>query len=233
MPNIETKDRLIFALDGISSLDSAKSMVHTLADSVHFYKMGLELFMSGNYIDLIDWLKDQDKKIFIDLKFFDVPRTVAAAVSALDDKGAEFATVHGNDAIMRAACEAKNKMGVLAVTALTSLDTGDLSDLGFACEVESLVLSRAKRALAIGCEGVVSSGLEAKQLRQHYGDAFIVVTPGIRPVANVDDQKRVVDVEQAFSNGASYIVMGRPIRQAEDPKAMAMSIQNRIHSFYQ
>ena len=155
---------------------------------------------------------------------------MAAAVRQLRGRGVTFATVHGNQSIMEAAGAAKGDVKVLAVTVLTSLDRGDLDDLGFACDVEQLVLSRARRALEAGCDGVVSSGLEAKMLRQFVDDRLIVVTPGIRPVENrpTDDQKRVVTVEQAFGWGADYIVVGRPIRDAADPRAMAESIQAGI-----
>jgi orotidine-5'-phosphate decarboxylase len=138
--------------------------------------------------------------------------------------------VHGNQSIMEAAAAAKGDVKVLAVTVLTSLDRGDLDDLGFQCDVEQLVLSRARRALEAGCDGVVSSGLEAKLLRAGVDDRLIVVTPGIRPVENrpVDDQKRVVNVEQAFANGADYIVIGRPIRDAASPRAAAEQVQDTI-----
>jgi orotidine-5'-phosphate decarboxylase len=171
------------------------------------------------------------KRVFLDLKLFDVPATVAAAVRNLRGRGVTFTTVHGNQAIMEAAAQAaQGDPGILAVTALTSLDRGDLDDLGFDCDVGELVLSRARRALAAGCAGVVSSGLEAKALRAGVDDRLIVVTPGIRPVENrpADDQKRVVNVEQAFANGADYIVVGRPIRDAADPRAAAETVQATI-----
>jgi orotidine-5'-phosphate decarboxylase len=131
---------------------------------------------------------------------------------------------------MEAAAEAKGDVKVLGVTVLTSLDRGDLDDLGFKCDVEQLVLSRARRALEAGCDGVVSSGLEAQLLRKHIDERLLVITPGIRPVENrpSDDQKRVVSVEQALQYGADYIVVGRPIRDAADPKAAAELIQGQI-----
>jgi orotidine-5'-phosphate decarboxylase len=166
------------------------------------------------------------------LKFFDVPQTVRSAVKQLRGKNASFVTVHGNDQILRAACEEKNDTKILAVTVLTSLDDADLKDLGFQVSAQELVLSRAKRALEIGCDGVISSGLEARQLRSHLGDNFLVVVPGIRPVSNMDDQKRTVDVEEAFLRGADYIVVGRPIRQAENPSLAAKEIQSRIRKLF-
>ncbi len=227
--NIPARERLIMALD-VSSIDDAKNLVELLGDSVIFYKVGMELFMSGDYFGFIEWLQARHKKVFVDLKFFDIPATVARAIKALSNKGVDLATIHGNDAIMAAAAEAKGNLQVLAVTALTSLDRGDLEDLGFKCDVQDLVLSRAKRALALGCDGIVSSGLEASLIREQLGSRLLVITPGIRPVDNRedDDQKRAVSVEQAIRNGADYIVVGRPIRDAADPKAMAETIQSQI-----
>ena len=201
-----------------------------LGDAVHFYKLGLELATSGGYFELVDWLTGQGKQIFVDLKFFDVPATVAAAVRNLNNRGVAFATVHGNQSIMEAAGAAKGDVKILAVTALTSLDRGDLDDLGFDCDVRDLVLSRARRALEAGCDGVIASGLELPALRQAIDDRLLVITPGIRPVDNraEDDQKRVVTVEQAFADGADYIVIGRPIRNAPDPRKAAQSIQATI-----
>lgn len=227
MKNIQTNERLIVALD-VPTIAEAKALVETLGDTVVFYKIGLELFMSGQYFELLEWLNEQQKKIFVDLKFFDVPATVGRAVAQLNGKGVTFATVHGNDSIMRAAAQNKGDVQILAVTVLTSLDRGDLDDLGFACDVENLVLSRAKRAVEIGCDGVVASGHEAQAMRDRLGDSFMVITPGIRPVDNDDDQKRVVTAAQAFQNGADYIVVGRPIRDAADPKLAAQQLQTEI-----
>jgi len=208
----------------------AMKLAERLGDSVKFYKLGLELFMSGGYFELLDWMLSRGKKVFADLKFFDVPQTVKSAVLALKGRNIEFVTVHGNDKILKAAAENKNNLKILAVTVLTSLDEGDLKDLGFQCKVEDLVLSRARRAMELGCDGVISSGLEAARLREHLGEKFLIVTPGIRPVSNtvVDDQKRTVDVRQAFLNGADYIVVGRPIKEAADPRAAAEAIQGTI-----
>lgn len=227
--DIPARERLIFAMD-VPTADDARRLADRLGDSVCFYKLGLELFMSGGAFELLDWMVGRGNKVFLDLKLFDVPATVAAAVRNLGNRGVTFTTVHGNQAIMEAAAGAASGVGILAVTVLTSLDRGDLDDLGFKCDVEALVLSRARRALAAGCVGVVSSGLEAKLLRQGVDDRLIVVTPGIRPVENrpVDDQKRVVGVGDAFANGADYIVVGRPIRDAADPRAAAESIQATI-----
>jgi len=226
---IPNRERLIFALD-VTDARLARALVEQLADSVQFYKIGLELFMAGEYFPLLEWLVASGKKVFVDLKFFDVPATVAAAVRQLRNRGVTFTTVHGNQAIMEAAAAAKGDVKVLAVTVLTSLDRGDLDDLGFSCDVQQLVLSRARRALEAGCDGVVSSGLEAQLLRQHIDSRLLVITPGIRPVENrpSDDQKRVVTVDQALGYGADYLVIGRPIRDAADPRAAAELIQGQI-----
>ena len=226
---IPDRERLIFALD-VADAAAARKLVEQLGEAVQFYKIGLELFMGGEYFPLLDWLVGRDKRVFVDLKFFDVPATVAAAVRQLRNRGVTFTTVHGNQSIMEAAAEAKGDVKVLGVTVLTSLDRGDLDDLGFKCDVEQLVLSRARRALEAGCDGVVSSGLEAPLLRKHINSRLLVITPGIRPVENrpSDDQKRVVSVEQALQYGADYIVVGRPIRDAADPKAAAELIQGQI-----
>jgi orotidine-5'-phosphate decarboxylase len=226
---IPARERLIVALD-VPDPAEARRLVATLGDAVHFYKLGLELFMAGGYFDLVRELRGQGKRVFADLKFFDVPETVRAAVRQLRGKGAEFVTVHGNDAILEAACREKSETKILAVTALTSLDKADLQDLGFHCEVRELVLSRARRALALGCDGVISSGLEAAALRQELGERFLIVVPGIRPVENrsEDDQKRVMTPEQALLAGADHVVVGRPIRGAPDPRAAALAIQEAI-----
>ncbi len=232
--DINPQDRLIFALD-VPDCDTAMRLAEDLGDSVSFYKIGLELMMSGGYFELMDWLLERDKKVFADLKFFDIPATVGSAVRSLKDRGASFVTVHGNQSIMEAAAENKGEhLKVLAVTVLTSLDRGDLDDLGFKCDIEELVLSRARRALEAGCDGVISSGLEALKLRESIDSKLLVITPGIRPVSNKPDgdQKRVVTVEQAFGNGADHIVIGRPIRDAASPRAAAEAIQNTIATVF-
>ena len=180
---IPSRDRLIFAMD-VADASEARQTVEHLGDSVQFYKIGLELFMAGGYFELLDWMVARDKKLFVDLKFFDIPATVAAAVKRLNGRGVTFTTVHGNQAIMEAAAAAKEDVKVLAVTVLTSLDRGDLDDLGFQCDVQQLVLSRAKRALATGVDGVVSSGMEAELLRNHLDHKLLVVTPGMSSACN-------------------------------------------------
>jgi len=227
--DINTKDRLIFALD-VPEIEQAKKLVEELADSVSFYKIGMELMMTGHYFALLDWLVEKNKKVFVDLKLFDVPQTVAKAVKRLSQRGAYFTTVHGNQSMMEAAAAAKGDLKILAVTALTSLDQGDLNDMGFLCDVQDLVVSRARRALAAGCDGIVASGLELERIRSEVNRKLVIVTPGIRPVENrsTDDQKRIVSVEQAFQRGADHIVVGRPIKNAANPKQAAEMIQETI-----
>lgn len=225
---IPIRERLIFALD-VPTADEAGNLVETLGDSVLFYKLGLEIFMAGGYYELLQWLNGLGKKVFVDLKLFDVPNTVASAVRQLTKFKPTFCSVHGNEQILKAACDERGEMGILAVTVLTSLDQADIKAMGFGdVKTEELVYSRAERALNLGCSGVVSSGLEVPRLRRGLGDGFTVVVPGIRPIANVDDQKRTVDVEEAFENGADYIVIGRPIKEAASPRKAAEAIQERI-----
>jgi len=231
MMPIPRAERLIVALD-VATPNEAKALVERLGDAARFYKLGLELFMAGGYFELLEWLVKRGNKVFVDLKFFDVPETVRRAVASLRGRGVSFTTVHGNQAMMEAAAREKGEVKILAVTALTSLDRGDLDDLGFSCDLERLVLSRARRALQAGCDGVVSSGLEAQKLKAEFQDRLLVVTPGIRPVKNEDDQKRTVDAAQAFANGADYIVVGRPIRSAADPRAAAQAIQRSIAAIF-
>ena len=230
---IPLSQRLIMALD-VPTSTQAKQLVEQLGDSVNFYKLGMELFMAGDYFELIEWLKLQDKKIFVDLKFFDVPATVARAIHSLNQRGIDFATIHGNHSMMEAAALEKGDLKILAVTALTSLDQGDLDDLGFQCSIADLVLSRARRALQSGCDGVISSGLEIPALRQQLDHHLLVISPGIRPVENriEDDQKRVVTVTTAFQNGADYIVVGRPIRDSGNPREAALAIQQQISAVF-
>lgn len=233
-PEIPSRERLIFALD-VPDRETARRLIDGLGDSVVFYKLGLELFLSGDYFRLADELRGRGKKIFADLKLFDIPATVASAVRQLARRQVNFCTVHGNDGMLKAAADAKGDMRVLAVTALTSLDQGDLDDLGFKCDAGALVLSRARRALAAGCDGVVSSGLEVAALRASVDHALITVCPGIRPILNdeapsTDDQQRIVTPAGAIASGADYLVVGRPIRDAADPRAAAEEIQRQIAS---
>lgn len=226
---IPARERLIFAMD-VHDANEARRLADRLGDTVQFYKLGLELFMGGEYFELLDWMVGKGKKIFVDLKFYDVPATVAAAVRRLRNRGITYTTVHGDRTIMEAAAGVKGDVKVLAVTVLTSLSSTDLKQMGYTGEVSDLVLSRARGALDAGCDGVIASGLEAGRLRAELDPRLIVVTPGIRPAENrpQDDQQRVVSVQQAFEWGADHIVVGRPIRNAPDPRAAAEAIQADI-----
>ena len=226
---IPVRERLIFALD-VPSKSEALAWVERLGDTVIFYKIGMELITSGEYFEVLRELDARGKKVFVDLKFFDVPATVASAVKGLTRYPVTFCTIHGNNAMMRAAAAVKGNIKLLAVTALTSLDQRDLDDLGFECDAQTLVLSRAKAALEAGCDGVITSGLEVAALRAQVDPRLLVICPGIRPISNTDDQKRTVDVAEAFALGADYIVVGRPIRHAENPPDAAEAIQADIAS---
>jgi orotidine-5'-phosphate decarboxylase len=227
---IANRERLIFALD-VPDLKGARELVTKLADSVVFYKIGLELATSRHYFELLDWLVAHDKKVFTDLKLYDIPATVTAAVRQLSRSGASFLTVHGDRAIMEAAGAAKGEhLKILVVTVLTSIAPRDLAEMGIGLSVEELVLLRARQAVAAGCDGVIASGLEAQPLRTMLGPQPLIVTPGIRPAngASKDDQRRVVTPTMAFRSGADHIVVGRPIRDAADPYAAAAAIQQEI-----
>lgn len=230
---IPREERLIVALD-VPTVDEARKLVERIDDGARFYKIGLELMTSGGYFELLDWLAKRGNRVFADLKFYDIPETVRRAVANLRDRGATFLTVHGHRSVMEAAAKEKGSLQVLAVTVLTSFDQRDLDEMGATVSVEQLVLARAKGAVESGCDGVISSGLEAPVIKQAFGSKLKVVTPGIRPVTNKpsDDQKRTVDVAQAFENGADYIVVGRPIRDAADPAAAARGIQDTIAGIF-
>jgi orotidine-5'-phosphate decarboxylase len=204
---------------------------------VRFYKVGLELSSTDGYFELIAWLAARGNKVFADLKLYDIPETVRRATANLSKRGATFLTVHGHRSVMEAAAKEKGAMKILAVTVLTSFDQRDIDEMrdskGSSITVEQLVLARAKGAVETGCDGVISSGLEAAKLKAEFGQRLLVVTPGIRPVgADAGDQKRTVDVAQAFANGADYIVVGRPVRDAADPRAAAEGIQKTITEIF-
>jgi orotidine-5'-phosphate decarboxylase len=231
---IANRDRLIFALD-VPDLQGARELVERLGDSVVFYKIGLELATSRHYFELLDWLVARDKKVFADLKLYDIPATIGAAVRQLSRCGATFLTVNGDRGVAEAAAAAKgDNLKVLAVTVLTSVAAADLSAMGIGLGLEELVLLRARQAVAAGCDGVIASGLEAAPLRATLPPGALIVTPGIRPAdgARSDDQRRVVTPTLAFRSGADHIVVGRPIRDAADPYRAASAIQEEIAAFF-
>ncbi len=228
--DIPLKERIILALD-VDSPAKAKELVRRTESHLGFYKVGLQLFMAG-WFETVDWLVDRGHKVMLDLKFFDIPETVKLAVAQIRNHGVSLATIHGNDAIIRAALEEKGDLRLLAVTVLTSFGEEDLRAMGMTQSIEDLVYFRARRALELGCDGVVSSGLEASRLRHDLGDRLLLVTPGIRPGANVldraDDQTRIMTAGLAIANGADHVVVGRPIAKAEDPVAVIRGMQQDI-----
>jgi len=228
MTHIPRRERLIAALD-VPDAALARAYAERLGEAVKFYKIGLELFTAGGYFELLAWLRGRGGKVFADLKLYDIPETVRRAVANLRASGAEFLTVHAERSIMQAAAREKGALKLLAVTVLTSFDQKNLAEMGYAGNVEDLVLQRARAALDSGCDGVIASGLEAPKIKAAFGGKLLVVTPGVRPAGTpTGDQKRTVDVGQAFANGADYIVVGRPIRDAADPRAAAEAIQASI-----
>jgi orotidine-5'-phosphate decarboxylase len=216
------RDRLIFALD-VPGYDEAVAWMDRLGDAVSFYKIGLELLSGGDYFRVLDELASRGKRIFADLKFHDVPATVAGAVRGLAAYPVTFATIHCDSrAMLEAAAAVKGSLQLLAVTVLTSNDAADLAALGVQGDPADVVIQRARLAQAAGIDGVVCSGADLPRVRAALGRELLTVCPGIRPaVASGDDQKRTVDVPTAFAHGADYIVVGRPIRLAPDPAAMA------------
>ncbi len=231
MKQIPLAERIIFALD-VESPQVAKEWVLRLESHIKFYKVGLQLFLAG-WFPIVEWIASRNHKVMVDLKFFDVPETVKLAMVQLRGRGITFATVHGNDPILRAAAAAKDEVKLLAVTVLTSFGQEDMEEIfGGPVNVADLVYRRARRALALGCDGVVSSGLEVPRLRRELGDRFLVVTPGIRPGSNrevdLDDQKRIVTAGRAIANGADHIVVGRPISTASDPLRAVEAMQKEI-----
>jgi orotidine-5'-phosphate decarboxylase len=228
--NIELRDRIILALD-VANHELAKELVMKTESHLGFYKVGLQLFMAG-WFETVDWLVARGHKVMLDLKFFDIPETVKLAVAQIRERGVSLATIHGNDAIIRGALEARGDLKLLAVTVLTSFGEDDLRAMGMTQSIADLVLYRARRALELGCDGVVSSGLEAARLRHELGDKLLLVTPGIRPGANVmdgsDDQTRIVTAGRALANGADHVVVGRPISKAVEPLAVIEAMQADI-----
>jgi orotidine-5'-phosphate decarboxylase len=230
MKDIPVNERIILALD-VESPEQAKNLVKKTESQLSFYKVGLQLFMAS-WFEIVDWLSARGHKVMVDLKFFDIPETVKLAVAQLNNRGVSFATIHGNDPIIRAAVAAKGDLALLAVTVLTSFGQEDMRAMGMTESIENLVYFRAKRALELGCDGVVSSGLEAKRLRQSLGSKLLIVTPGIRPGANIydqhDDQQRIITARQAIADGADYLVVGRPITKAAEPLKVINLLQEEI-----
>jgi orotidine-5'-phosphate decarboxylase len=226
-----SNDRLIVALD-VADFESAKKLVEEISDEVVFYKIGLEMMMSGSYFQMIEWLKNKNKKIFADLKLYDISETVGRAVANLAQYEIDLLTIHtASSGIMKQAVANKGKMKILGVTVLTNLDQNDLSEMGFDPKIslEDLVVKKAKLAIESGLDGVVASALEAKNLREKLGSNFSIVTPGIRlETIPSDDQKRVTDVKTALQNGSSQLVVGRPITRDANPRIAAQRFNRLI-----
>lgn len=225
------KDKLILALD-LPDFEQAKNMVDILGDEISFYKVGLEMMMSGDYFKIIDYLKNNNKKIFADLKLYDIPQTIANSVRNLTKFDIDYLTIHcANHEIMKRAADEKKNIKILGVTALTCLEQQDLSEMGFDknLSLNDLVLKKTKLALNSGLDGVVASGLETEFLRKNINQDFIIVTPGIRLKNNSDDdQKRVLNVKQAISAGSTNLVVGRPITKSQNPKKSAQEFLQMI-----
>ena len=225
----QPRDRLIVALD-VPSVVSAEAMVERLGDAVSFYKIGYQLAFAGG-LAFAETLIRANKKVFVDLKLHDIGNTVARGVVSVAKLGATFLTVHAYSQTMKAAVEARAGSGlkILAVTVLTSYDDGDLHAAGYRLNVSDLVEARARQAQVLGVDGLVSSPQEAAGLRKIVGHQMNLVTPGIRPAgAATGDQKRIMTPARAIAAGADYLVVGRPITEAADPKAAADAIQAEI-----
>lgn len=231
--SIARRERLIVALD-VPTAAEARALVEKLGDAACFYKVGLELFSAGGYFELIEWLTKRGNRVFADLKLYDIPETVRRATANLASSGAAFLTVHGHRSVMEAAAKEKGALKILAVTVLTSFDAKDLAEMRSTATVDELVMARARGAVECGCDGVIASGMESPKLKAEFGSKLLVVTPGIRAVTDrpTDDQKRAVDAAQAFKGGSDYIVVGRPIRNAPDPRAAALALQQTIAGIF-
>jgi orotidine-5'-phosphate decarboxylase len=226
---IAPKDRLIVALD-LPALEPAEAMIARLGDSVTFYKIGYQLAYAGG-LSLVRELRAAGKKVFIDVKLHDIGNTVARGVESLSSLGATFLTVHAYPQTMKAAVEARGGSGlkILAVTVLTSYDEADVREAGYRLTIADLVATRARQAKALGVDGLVCSPEEVAALRAIVGEEMSLVTPGIRPAGSATgDQKRIMTPSRAISAGADYLVVGRPVMEAADPKAAADSIQAEI-----
>jgi orotidine-5'-phosphate decarboxylase len=226
MDTIKASDRLIVALD-FDTIAEAKRLVNELDGTATFFKVGMGLQLDPGTNEFIRELIAGGKKVFLDYKYFDIEATVERAVSQASKIGVSFLTVHGNSSIIQAAVRGRGSsdMKVFAVTVLTSLDAEDIKEMGFGCSVQDLVLHRASQAVKWGCDGVIASGREAILIRERVGKSLLVVTPGIRPGGyGTDDQKRTMTPGQAIEAGADYLVVGRPITGAQNPKQAAAEI---------
>ncbi len=228
--NIPLDERLIFALD-VPAADDARRLVRSLESEVRFFKVGLQLFLAGGF-STVEWLVERGLRVMLDLKFYDIPRTVELAVRQLHGRGITFSTVHGNMSIMEAAAGAAGDVKILAVTVLTSLGEEEIRELGASRTIQELVVSRAAAAEKAGCTGIVCSPRETAAVRQEVGHDLVIVTPGIRPDTGSslqnDDQVRSATPFSAIMNGSDYLVVGRPVRDSVDPPGAARAIKEEI-----
>lgn len=229
--NIPPRDRLIVGLD-VPTIDDARGMVATLGDTVSFYKIGMQQVFAGG-LQLATELVDQGKQVFLDMKLLDIPNTVSKATENIAQIGVTFTTVHAYEHALRAAVEARGTLGlqILGVTVLTNMDDGDLERMGIGMSASELVLARAKTALDLGVDGVVASAHEAAVIRSVVGDSLKIITPGIRLAGgDAQDQKRVMTPSLAIKAGSDYLVVARPILQADDPQRTAALIIEEIET---
>lgn len=229
--HIPSRDRLIVGLD-VPTIEEARAMVDTLGDTVSFYKIGMQQVFAGG-LGLASELIDQGKQVFLDMKLLDIPNTVSKAIENIARLGVTFTTVHAYDHVMMAAVEARGSsdLQILGVTVLTNMDDSDLERMGIGMTAGELVLTRAKTALALGMDGVIASPHEAAAIHAIVGDKLKIVTPGIRLAgADVQDQKRVMTPTLAISAGSDYLVVARPVIQADDPQRAAAMIIEEIEN---
>ena len=228
--SVTADPRLIVPLD-LPTAEEARSMVRSLGDSVSFYKVGLELFATGEGMTLARELKAAGKQVFLDWKLHDIGTTVQKAAAVLAGSGCDFLTVHGEPQVMASAVRGRgsSKLKILAVTVLTSLSDEDLAEVGYHDTARALVERRIHQAIAAGCDGVVASPHEAALARGLGGKDFLVVTPGVRPDWSAkNDQARAATPLDALRAGASHIVCGRPITAANDPEAAARRVAGEM-----
>jgi len=234
---IDARDRLIVALD-LPDVSAARRLIDDLGEAVRFYKIGLSLQLASGVGELIDDLIKSGRKVFLDYKYYDIPETLAKAVGRAAKLGVSFLTIHGSSPIIRAAVRAKGEsdLKLFTVTVLTSMDIDDIREMGYSMHTpEDLVLYRSRMALQAGCDGVIASGREAKQIKELTQGKLLVVTPGIRPDgSSADDQKRTTSPREAISHGADYLVVGRPITQPAEgtPRQAAQGIADEMQAAF-
>ncbi len=227
--NINLDYRIILALD-VADEKSAKTLVGQLKEEIRFFKVGLQLFLAEGF-PIVRWITGQGCKVMLDLKFYDIPKTVELACKQLNGKNITFATVHGHKSILEASVSGAKDYFVLAVTVLTSLGNEELREMASPMDVEDLVEKRALWAKKAGCRGIVCSPMEAARVRKAVGHEMFIVTPGIRPLNHadpMDDQKRIRTPAKAIEAGADFLVIGRPITQSPDPLNAVRTIKSEI-----